>query len=144
MKLFKKIIMSPWTALITMCFLVCIRVADPSFVESIRLRYFDTLISNKEPTTNNKDSSNTDTPYTIITMFVFRRNLQSITLAPKNTPNDIKKSTSCLSKNDVSPTNEFIVTSPAHTITQTLPVRTQSIPENTRDKRFIIQSRLIC
>ena len=46
----KKYILSPWTALITLMLLVCLRMADPSLVESIRLRYFDTLISNKEST----------------------------------------------------------------------------------------------
>ena len=45
-----KKLLSPWTALITLILLVSIRIADPSLVESIRLRYFDTLITNKEPT----------------------------------------------------------------------------------------------
>ena len=44
----KKYLLTPWTALITLTLLVCLRALDPSFVESIRLRYFDTLISNKE------------------------------------------------------------------------------------------------
>ena len=46
----KKILVSPWTALITLIFLVCVRFHDPSFIESIRLRYFDTLIISKETT----------------------------------------------------------------------------------------------
>ena len=45
--------MSPWTALITLVLILGIRVADPTFVESVRLRYFDTLITAKEPTFNN-------------------------------------------------------------------------------------------
>jgi adenylate cyclase len=48
----KKILFSPWTALLTLILLVMIRVADPSFVESVRLRYFDTLITEKESTTS--------------------------------------------------------------------------------------------
>ena len=49
----KKILLSPWTALLTLALVVGIRVADPSFVESVRLRYFDTLITSKAPTENN-------------------------------------------------------------------------------------------
>jgi adenylate cyclase len=43
----KKILTSPWTALITLALVVGLRVADPMFVESVRLRYFDTLITSK-------------------------------------------------------------------------------------------------
>ena len=39
-------------ALATLVLLLCIRVADPAFVESVRLRYFDQLITSKEPTTS--------------------------------------------------------------------------------------------
>ena len=42
-----KRLLSPWFALVTLALLVSVRVADPSFVESIRLRYFDTLITSK-------------------------------------------------------------------------------------------------
>ena len=45
----KKILTSPWTALITLALVVGLRIADPTFVESIRLRYFDTLITSKAP-----------------------------------------------------------------------------------------------
>ena len=41
----KKILTSPWTALLTLALVVGIRVADPTFVESVRLRYFDILIT---------------------------------------------------------------------------------------------------
>ena len=41
----KKILLSPWTALLTLVLVVGIRIADPTFVESVRLRYFDTLIT---------------------------------------------------------------------------------------------------
>ena len=43
----KKILTSPWTALLTLALVVGIRVADPSFIESVRLRYFDTLVTSK-------------------------------------------------------------------------------------------------
>jgi adenylate cyclase len=39
---------------------VGIRIADPSFVESVRLRYFDTLITAKAPTENNIYTVNID------------------------------------------------------------------------------------
>jgi adenylate cyclase len=56
----KKILLSPWTALLTLALVVGIRVADPAFVESVRLRYFDTLIINKAPTFNNIVTVNID------------------------------------------------------------------------------------
>jgi adenylate cyclase len=56
----KKILTSPWTALLTLALVVGIRVADPTFVESVRLRYFDTLITAKEPTVNNIVTVNID------------------------------------------------------------------------------------
>ncbi len=59
---FKKILTSPWTALLTLALVVGIRVADPTFVESVRLRYFDTLITAKEPTVNNIVTVNIDEP----------------------------------------------------------------------------------
>lgn len=46
----KRMLVSPWTAIITLILLLSIRVVDPAFIESIRLRYFDTLILSKEPT----------------------------------------------------------------------------------------------
>ena len=48
----KKIALSPWTALITLLLILSVRIADPSFVESVRLRYFDTLITRAMPTEN--------------------------------------------------------------------------------------------
>ena len=50
MKKLLRIVQSPWTALFTLALLVSIRVADPTFVESVRLRYFDQLITSKEST----------------------------------------------------------------------------------------------
>jgi len=43
----KRILTSPWTAVITLALVVGLRVADPAFVESVRLRYFDTLITSR-------------------------------------------------------------------------------------------------
>jgi adenylate cyclase len=43
----KKILLSPWTALLTLLLIVGIRIADPTFVESVRLRYFDTLVTSQ-------------------------------------------------------------------------------------------------
>ena len=43
----KKILLSPWTALLTLALMLGIRAADPSFVESVRLRYFDQLVTNQ-------------------------------------------------------------------------------------------------
>ena len=59
-KTLKKVLVSPWTALITLALIVGVRVADPTFVESVRLRYFDTLITAKEPTYNNIVTVNID------------------------------------------------------------------------------------
>jgi adenylate cyclase len=56
----KKILLSPWTALATLALLLAIRIADPTFVESVRLRYFDTLITSKAPTANNIYTVNID------------------------------------------------------------------------------------
>jgi adenylate cyclase len=56
----KKILTNPWTALLTLALVVGVRIADPSFVESVRLRYFDTLITNKTPTENNIYTVNID------------------------------------------------------------------------------------
>ena len=43
----KKLLLNPWTALVTLALVVGIRVLDPSFVESVRLRYFDQLITSQ-------------------------------------------------------------------------------------------------
>ncbi len=56
----KKILVSPWTAVITLALIISIRIADPVFIESVRLRYFDTLITAKEPTFNNIVTVNID------------------------------------------------------------------------------------
>jgi adenylate cyclase len=56
----KKIILSSWTAILTLAIVLSVRIVDPSFVESVRLRYFDTLITNKIPTENNIYTVNID------------------------------------------------------------------------------------
>lgn len=56
----KKILLSPWTALITLSIFIAIRIADPVFVESVRLKYFDVLITDKQPTINNVITVNLD------------------------------------------------------------------------------------
>jgi adenylate cyclase len=56
----KKILTSPWTALLTLALIISIRIADPVFVESVRLRYFDTLITSKAASDNNIYTVNID------------------------------------------------------------------------------------
>ena len=56
----KKLLLSPLTALVTLALVVGVRVADPTFIESVRLRYFDTLITSKAPTENNVYTVNID------------------------------------------------------------------------------------
>ena len=59
-KIIKKILLSPWTALLTLAIVLAVRITDFSFVESVRLRYFDTLITSKAPTENNIVTINID------------------------------------------------------------------------------------
>ncbi len=47
----KKFLLNPWTALVTLTLMVLIRFWDPSFVESVRLRYFDQLITSQPANT---------------------------------------------------------------------------------------------
>lgn len=56
----KKILLSPWTAILTLILITGVRISDPSFVESIRLRYFDTLIISKPVSENNIFTVNID------------------------------------------------------------------------------------
>lgn len=60
LKKLKKSLLSPWMALMTLLVLVALRALDPSFVESVRLRYFDTLIASRSETTNNIYTVNID------------------------------------------------------------------------------------
>lgn len=43
----KKILLSPWLSLLTLSLIVGLRISDPSFIESVRLRYFDALITSQ-------------------------------------------------------------------------------------------------
>ena len=43
----KKILLSPWLAIVTLALVLFARIADPSFIESVRLRYFDTLVTSQ-------------------------------------------------------------------------------------------------
>ena len=56
----KKLLVSPWTALITLVLIVAVTIQGPSFLESVRLRYFDTLITGTAPTENNIYTVNID------------------------------------------------------------------------------------
>jgi CHASE2 domain-containing sensor protein len=49
----KKIFTHVLGCLLTLALLLGMRIWDPSFVESVRLRYFDTLITSKPTTQNN-------------------------------------------------------------------------------------------
>jgi len=56
----KKLLLSPWTAIITLSLVLFVRIIDPVFVESVRLRYFDTLITSKAATNNDIYTVNID------------------------------------------------------------------------------------
>jgi adenylate cyclase len=56
----KKILVSPWTALITLSILVYVIIQGPAFVESLRLRYFDQLITSQPRVENNIWTVNID------------------------------------------------------------------------------------
>lgn len=56
----KKILLNPWASAITLVVIVLLRIADPTFVEGIRLRYFDTLITAQPTQENNIITVNID------------------------------------------------------------------------------------
>lgn len=58
--MFKKIILSPWTACLTLAVVLTLRLFDPSFSESLRLRYFDMLITAQPIVENNIVVANID------------------------------------------------------------------------------------
>jgi adenylate cyclase len=43
----KKLLLNPWLALATLALLLLVRIADPAFVEKVRLIYFDELITSQ-------------------------------------------------------------------------------------------------
>jgi adenylate cyclase len=56
----KKILLSPFTALATLALLLLVYTSNFNFIESVKLRYFDTLITSKEVTENNVYTVNID------------------------------------------------------------------------------------
>jgi adenylate cyclase len=56
----KKILLSPFSALATLALLIFVYTSNFNFVESIKLRYFDTLITSKPVTENNVYTVNID------------------------------------------------------------------------------------
>jgi adenylate cyclase len=56
----KKLLLSPWTAIITLLVIVSVVFSGPTFVESVKLRYFDTLITKQKETVNNIYTVNID------------------------------------------------------------------------------------
>jgi len=56
----KKILLNPWTALVTLIVVALIRFFDPAFVESVRLRYFDQLVVGQPATEIPVDVVNID------------------------------------------------------------------------------------
>jgi adenylate cyclase len=57
---YRKILLSPWSALVTLALVLFIKFENPVFVESVKLRYFDQLITNRAPTQNNIYTVNID------------------------------------------------------------------------------------
>ena len=56
----KRILLSPGTALLTLAIVVGLRVSDGSFIESVRLRYFDQLITSQPARTADIHTINID------------------------------------------------------------------------------------
>ncbi len=56
----KKILLSPLWSVLTLLLLTYLTAINPSLLESLRLRYFDTLIVNQEPVVNNVYTVNID------------------------------------------------------------------------------------
>lgn len=56
----KSMLLSPWTAIFTLAVFLFVRGSDPTFIESMRLKYFDILINSKAVTQNNIWTVNID------------------------------------------------------------------------------------
>lgn len=56
----KRLLLSPWTALLTLAVVIGLRVSDGSFIESVRLRYFDQLITSQPAKPLNIYTANID------------------------------------------------------------------------------------
>lgn len=55
-----KKLLSPWWAVLTLAVFVGLYASNNTFLESVKLKYFDTLITSKEPTENNIYTVNID------------------------------------------------------------------------------------
>ncbi len=55
-----RIYLSIWWVVLTLCLVLLVRALDPSFVESVRLRYFDTLVTSGTPVINDIHILNID------------------------------------------------------------------------------------
>ena len=60
MKKLKNLLLSPWTALVTLAIIVSVTLQGPTFVESVKLRYFDQLITGQPKVENNIYTVNID------------------------------------------------------------------------------------
>ena len=56
----RKILFSPLWSVVVLALLAYIHIINPQFIESVRLRYFDTLITNQTPVENNIYTVNID------------------------------------------------------------------------------------
>ena len=56
----RKIVFSPLWSIVALLVLVYVQLINPSFIESVRLRYFDTLITSQTPVENNIYTVNID------------------------------------------------------------------------------------
>ena len=58
----KKFLLSPVWSILVLGLLAWVYSINPTFIESLRLRYFDTLIVNQQPVENNIYTVNIDEP----------------------------------------------------------------------------------
>ena len=56
----KNLLLGPWTALVTLAIIVSVTLQGPAFVESVKLRYFDQLITGQPNVENNIYTVNID------------------------------------------------------------------------------------
>ena len=56
----KRILLSPWTALLSLLLIISVLMSQPVFLESVKLRYFDTLITSQPEQPINVHTVNID------------------------------------------------------------------------------------
>ena len=56
----KRILLSPWTALLSLLLIIVVIMSQPVFLESVKLRYFDTLITSQPEQPINVHTVNID------------------------------------------------------------------------------------